>query len=462
MQTRLGSALLLGALWASVMLASSVSRAEISDVVDYNDWDRANPAFQFQHAPQPSQTDVATYAKSTIFAGERDENGGSVDVLHDGKLPSNENQPASNFFLSAGREAGRLAELNDDRKAALQTEMAALPNRSEAGDAGPVEVIWKAWFSGDRTNAATLVLEALKTPPGDLQLLRGMRSYGWEEPHRLAEALPLLDLVVQLDHPSSWRSSWALVTAAWAHYGLGNYNAARTALESSLELKGPPETVAFALEFQRLLGFSPLNRDWPILETAHFRFHFSPDVKFLNAGRFARKHETYFETINQFFHAELPKKIDYFVWRGQSAWAKPSIALIKAHRRDRGHEMTHVLCQHACQSIQTSSLVDEGIAVYFDQSGSDRLKTAQRAIRGAKWATVSIPELWQERGFWKNQYVSYRVAGAVVERLRSKGGDAKLKALLREQTLEAAHRIYGPELDNWLNELGLQLQKGTR
>jgi tetratricopeptide (TPR) repeat protein len=353
-----------------------------------------------------------------------------------------------------------LAALNDDWKAALQKEIAALPSGSGAGETAPVEAIWKAYHSGDRTNAALLVLEALKTAPGDLPLLGGITSYGWEEPQRLAEALPLLDLVVQLDHPASWRSTWALVTAGRTHYGLGDYAQAKTALDSALKLHSPPEMVAFTHQAQQLLGFSELYSNWTTLETAHFRFHFNPSLWYVNGALFARKHETYFEAINPFFQAQLPKKIDYFVEPGNDCRTWPYIAVVHAHPWDQGHEMTHVLCQHALKPLQSRSLVDEGIAVYFDQSGCDRLETAQRAVHNSKKGTVSLLELWQEREFWKNPFVSYRVGAALIQRLRTQGGDAKLKALLHEQTLEAARRIYGPELDTWLTELEQQFQKG--
>ena len=342
-----------------------------------------------------------------------------------------------------------------------ETRVATLPNGASGGEADSAAAIWKAYGSAGRTNAARLVLQALKTAPGDLPLLRGITSYGWEVPQRFAAALPLLDQVVQLDHPASWRSTWALANAGYAHYGLGDYAQARTALDSALKLHSSPEMVAYAQQAQRLLGFSEVYSNWTTLETAHFRFHFSPGLWYVNGGHFARKHETYFEAINQFFHAELAKKIDYSVKPGNECRAWPCLAVVHAHPWDQGHEMTHVLCQQALQPIQTTSLVEEGVAVYFDQSRRARFETARRAVHSAKWDTVSIAALWQERAFWKNPFVSYRVGAALIERLRSKGGDAKLKALLHEQTLEAARRIYGPELDTWLTELEQQLQEGN-
>jgi hypothetical protein len=58
--------------------------------------------------PSPSGADAGTQARFTLAAGNRDENGGSLDKLHDGRTPANEDQPAENFFFEAGTAGGRI------------------------------------------------------------------------------------------------------------------------------------------------------------------------------------------------------------------------------------------------------------------------------------------------------------------------------------------------------------------
>lgn len=99
---------LLGVLGALVLLASSASLAETRVIIDYNDGDHANPVFKFQRVPEPSKTDAATKATFTLIAGERAEHSGSLDALHDGKLPSSDDEPAANFFFEAATEGGRV------------------------------------------------------------------------------------------------------------------------------------------------------------------------------------------------------------------------------------------------------------------------------------------------------------------------------------------------------------------
>jgi hypothetical protein len=100
---------ILTAFAASVLLLSQgATLAEIKIVVDHNDNDAATAAFKFKNVPAPSKTDAATKASFTLVDGERDDNSGSLDQLHDGKTPTEADEPDSNFFFNAGTEGGRI------------------------------------------------------------------------------------------------------------------------------------------------------------------------------------------------------------------------------------------------------------------------------------------------------------------------------------------------------------------
>jgi hypothetical protein len=94
---------------ASTILAlAAVSHAEIRTVAEHHATENATPDFKFKTVPLPSQSDAATAAKFTIVDGRRDTNGGDVDKLNDGLVPSDEDQPSESFFFAAGSEGGRL------------------------------------------------------------------------------------------------------------------------------------------------------------------------------------------------------------------------------------------------------------------------------------------------------------------------------------------------------------------
>lgn len=93
---------------AIVLLLVRFSSAEVKVVVDRNEGDKATPEFKFDHVPPPSKTDAATKAKFTLIDGGRDQNGGDLDVLNDGQVPGNSDDPASNFFFDTDTDTGRI------------------------------------------------------------------------------------------------------------------------------------------------------------------------------------------------------------------------------------------------------------------------------------------------------------------------------------------------------------------
>lgn len=48
--------------------------------------------FQFETVPVPASNDPATRAEFTLLDGQRDRNGGPLAVLHDGRIPTDEDQ----------------------------------------------------------------------------------------------------------------------------------------------------------------------------------------------------------------------------------------------------------------------------------------------------------------------------------------------------------------------------------
>jgi hypothetical protein len=94
---------------ASVLLMSAAAAfADIKIVVEHNDNEHATAGFKFKKVPASSGSDAATNAKFTIADGERDDNSGGLDKLHDGKVPTEADEPAENFFFNAGTQGGRI------------------------------------------------------------------------------------------------------------------------------------------------------------------------------------------------------------------------------------------------------------------------------------------------------------------------------------------------------------------
>ena len=67
----------------------------------------ANREFKFKNVPSPSKDDAATNAKLTLIDGRLDAGGAELPALVDGRLPTDEDEPAANVFFSAGSSGGR-------------------------------------------------------------------------------------------------------------------------------------------------------------------------------------------------------------------------------------------------------------------------------------------------------------------------------------------------------------------
>lgn len=93
---------------AAVLLAVIVVHAEVKVTIDHNAAGQASSAFTFKTVPTPSNSDFATKAQFKIVDGVRDRNGGGPELLTDGRLAGEEDQPASCFFFNAGTDGGRL------------------------------------------------------------------------------------------------------------------------------------------------------------------------------------------------------------------------------------------------------------------------------------------------------------------------------------------------------------------
>ncbi len=93
---------------AILLLVGWSARAEIKVAVDHRENSDATSSFKFKNVPAPAKDDAAAKASFTVVDGEQDPAGGDVAKLNDGKLPSEEDEPAENFFFNAGTEGGRL------------------------------------------------------------------------------------------------------------------------------------------------------------------------------------------------------------------------------------------------------------------------------------------------------------------------------------------------------------------
>jgi hypothetical protein len=91
-----------------LLIIAAAAQAEVKTTVERIDNSSATADFKFKKVPVLAKENAARKAKLTIVAGERDGNGARPACLIDGKLPTEEDEPAANFFFDQGTAGGRL------------------------------------------------------------------------------------------------------------------------------------------------------------------------------------------------------------------------------------------------------------------------------------------------------------------------------------------------------------------
>ena len=92
---------------ATILTMAVTTYAQVKVTVDHNSNATATRAFKFKNVPSPAKDDAAAKAKLLLVEGEPDGNGADLGALTDGALPTEEDQPAANFFWNAGTGGGR-------------------------------------------------------------------------------------------------------------------------------------------------------------------------------------------------------------------------------------------------------------------------------------------------------------------------------------------------------------------
>lgn len=76
-------------------------------VFNHNSNGVATREFKFKDVPSPAVNDAAASAKLQLIDSELDPNGADLSALTDGRLPTDEDDPAANVFFNTGSSGGR-------------------------------------------------------------------------------------------------------------------------------------------------------------------------------------------------------------------------------------------------------------------------------------------------------------------------------------------------------------------
>ena len=101
---------MIGRLLILVLICAShlATQAQTKITIDHNTGAAINPEFKFKSVPSPSRDDAASKARVVMVDGEADANSAGIEALIDGVLPTSDDQPRRNFFVTAGSGGARI------------------------------------------------------------------------------------------------------------------------------------------------------------------------------------------------------------------------------------------------------------------------------------------------------------------------------------------------------------------
>lgn len=277
---------------------------------------------------------------------------------------------------------------------------------------------------------------------------------------QFTEAIPYLE---KANHQNDiiWIKGWALDYLGRSYFATNALDESRVKFKECLELKATPNVIADAAYWYNLFGFSERFANWTTISSEHFIFHFEQPSKVQDTVSFIRDYENAFIKITPYFQVKIPRKIHYFIWNSDElmrffhspgGFTNSEYCIIHArYFQSAGHEMTHVFSYYVHPFPERVGLINEGTAVYFDQTGTDQLKLARWLLTEHEIHQVSIRELWNRWNLLPMEE-SYPLAGAFVKYLMEHGGEKQFKRLLADQRIESARQIYGSRLDKIIND----------
>lgn len=327
------------------------------------------------------------------------------------------------------------------------------------GQNSTIDDLWKLYNSRDFKSVLDKSKMILVNDPDniDLNLMTG-RSYTDLGDYK--NALPYLDLAVEKDTTKSWQKAWAYSYLGTCYFMLQDYNKSESSLNECIKLNTTQNATNNSYGQTLLFGFNEFYKTWKTVETNNFRFHFQ-NMNATEIEKYASEREVAYKNINAFFKSTLPKKIDFYVWESREdamrilkanlGFAKPDYCIVHTHYQQTiGHEMTHVISNFSTKFLGKTGLINEGTAVYFDQTNQNKEQIVKDWLK-ANDKKISIGEIWTS---WKNypEVLTYPLSGLFVKELIDNFGQEKFIEFFGNQTYKNAKIVFGDRLDKVISD----------
>lgn len=265
------------------------------------------------------------------------------------------------------------------------------------------------------------------------------------------EAKPLLEKTTIKSAPG-WMKSWSFGYLGICNFTTGHLTESKSNFKKAIKLNATKNSTKFAEKRLKLILLAEYTKDWEVFETENIKFHIQPNHQIGDIKLYCSAREDAFKENNAFFNASLYKKIDFYVWSDfeegkkvlgeEIGFANPDFCIINSKvNQTKGHEITHILCDFGIKPNKKNRLINEGVAVAFDLTNSNRLELAKSINQD----NLSIKDLMKEP-FKFPENVVYPIGGALIEYLMEKKDKELIKRLLKEQTYDVLLEAYGIEI----------------
>jgi len=259
--------------------------------------------------------------------------------------------------------------------------------------------------------------------------------------------------------------SWYYLWLVSINYFVGNYDEAKTSLDSCNDLSLNDEQYKLKEKFRVMFGFHEFYNDWSIFETENIIFHYRKDENSkIDIEQFIFSRENAFKKIQDFFDSNLQRKIDFYLWDSR----EEAFSVLNRHLgiaigwyylihnaadQSIGHEITHIITHYINGAKSITSLICEGAAVLFDQSESrDNIEFAKRMMKKNNIKKVDIKSLW-DNFFILSSGVTYPLAAVFSEKLLNRFGKEKYLEIMKTQTYDEVCFIAGKKnIDDLIKE----------
>ena len=275
------------------------------------------------------------------------------------------------------------------------------------------------------------------------------------------ESLPYFLKAAKHDDPHSTIKARAQLYLGVCYYMKGDLEKSREAFIEGRSIK----TYAWYNEsneyYYERLGFDEFYKDWSNFETEHFRFYFQ-DTTDINHNRFMNDCEIAYCKIDSFFNAELPKKIDYFVWasridamnilKRELSYTDGYLCYIHGGNNEtEGHEIAHDISFNSVDVEKYQTFIYEGTATYFDQTNLNKEEYFKELMKRSKKKKVSVKDVWLHWRDYDSNYF-YTLGGLFVGELIKEYGKEKFLEFFVNQSYDNAKKVFGKGFDDFIKE----------